>query len=199
MHKMIFFIKESWLLVVSAFAFGLLLAITNATLAPKINQNEIDLLNAKMKSLMPEAAEFKTAVKDFKIGDASTDIYQAVNAEGKTAGFAFIAVGAGFADRIKLVIAVDNTCSKYFGYAVLFSNETPGFGNKITEPYFGSQFIGSPASTLELSKSGDDKKIDKQIVAITGATVSSQAVVKIFNSYIDPIKNALTDKGLIEK
>ena len=43
------------------------------------------------------------------------------------------------------------------------------------------------------------KKIDEQIVAITGATVSSQAVVKMFNRYIDQIKIILKDKGLIVK
>ncbi|MFA7486229.1 MAG: FMN-binding protein, partial [Phycisphaerae bacterium] len=192
-------LKQSWLLITAAFIFGLLLAITSASLDPIIRQNEANLLNAKMKSLIPDANEFKTVIKDFEIANTKTDIYQAVDAKGNTMGFAFIAVGSGFADKIKLVIAVDKNFNKYYGFAVLSSNETPGFGSKIIEPYFSSQFIGAPAETLQLSKIGDDKKIDENIVAITGATVSSDAVVRIFNRYNEQIKNELKDKGFIEK
>lgn len=199
MRKVTYFIEQSWLLVVSAFAFGLLLAIANAALKPIIDQNEIDLLNEKMKALITDANKFKPAINDLRIAETITDIYQALDAKGDTCGFAFTAVGAGFADRIKLVIAVDQTCSQYLGFQVLFSNETPGFGSKIIEPYFSSQFIGAPAGALQLTKSGDDKKIDEQIVAITGATVSSEAVVRIFNRYIDQIKTSLNEKGLIAK
>lgn len=199
MHKVIYFLKQSWLLITAAFIFGLLLAITSAALGPIIRQNEADLLNAKMKSLIPDANEFKPVIKDFEIANTKTDIYQAVDAQSNTIGFAFIAIGSGFADKIKLVIAADKDFSKYYGFAVLSSNETPGFGSKIIEPYFSDQFVGAPAEILQLSKIGDDKKINENIVAITGATVSSDAVVRIFNRYNEQIKNELKDKGFIEK
>jgi Na+-translocating ferredoxin:NAD+ oxidoreductase RnfG subunit len=77
------------------------------------------------------------------------------------------------------------------------SNETPGFGDKIKKDYLGDQFKGAPAGELVLVKTGDDKKIDSEIVAISGATVSSEAVVKTFNVYIDKIKEQLRAKGLI--
>jgi major membrane immunogen (membrane-anchored lipoprotein) len=50
---------------------------------------------------------------------------------------------------------------------------------------------------LNLIKKGDNKKIDNEIVAISGATVSSTAVVNIFNNYLEQIKKQLTEKGLI--
>lgn len=191
------FIQQSWLLMTAAFVFGLLLAVTGAALKPKIEQNEKEKLNAKMRELIVEAKDFSVAVADVEIAGAKTDIYKAVGADGKTIGFALVASGPGFADKIKLVIAVDAQCQKYFGYSVLFSNETPGFGSRIKEDYYRNQFKGAPAEKLELTKAGDDKKIDEQIVAISGATVSSEAVIKIFNKYIEQVKKILTEQGLI--
>jgi RnfABCDGE-type electron transport complex G subunit len=198
-RKVIYFIQQSWLLIIAAFIFGLLLAVTSAVLTPRIQANEAKMLNDKMKALITDANDFEPVIEDVVIAGTRTDIYEALDISGQSLGFALVATGPGFSDKIKLVIAVNESCSKYFGFEVLSSNETPGFGSKIIENYFNNQFVGAPSDKLELVKSGDDKKIDGQIVAITGATVSSEAVVKIFNRHIDKLKEILTDKGLIEK
>jgi electron transport complex protein RnfG len=194
--------QQSWLLIVSAFCFGLLIAVASAAWSPRIKQNEIDKRNRLMKGLMADANSFEIAAEAVQIPGrkgkvTTTDIYRAVDAAGQGVGYAFIAVGSGFADKIKLVIAVDSKCEKFFGFKVLASNETPGFGDKIKEDYLGDQFKQAPVGALVLVKSGDDKEIDSEIVAISGATVSSEAVVKIFNTYIDKVKGHLQAKGLI--
>ena len=201
MSKIEHFIRQSWLLIVSAFMFGLLIAVTNAALSERIIQNEQDELSSLMSGLITEAGSFETAVEAAQIPAGKgkinqTDIYKAVGGEGKTIGFAFVAVGPGFADKIKLVIAVDGRCEKFFGFKVLASNETPGFGSKIKDDYLGGQFREVPVGALELVKTGDAGKIDSEIVAISGATVSSESVVKIFNTYIGEIKRQLQEKGL---
>jgi electron transport complex protein RnfG len=96
------------------------------------------------------------------------------------------------------VLTVDAGFEKLAGFDVLASNETPGFGDKINKDFFRSQFIGAPAVKLEMAKAGDDKKIDAEIIAITGATVSSDAVVTILNNYIGQVKKHIKEKGLIE-
>jgi electron transport complex protein RnfG len=83
------------------------------------------------------------------------------------------------------------------GYGVLAFNETPNLGDLIKGDYFRKQFEGAPAETLTLAKSGDREKIDSEIVAITGATVSSEAVVRIINNYTEQVKKQLQEKGLI--
>jgi len=201
MSKIKHFFEQSWLLIVSSFFFGLLIAVTNAAWSGRILQNEIDKRNDLMRALITDANSFDVAVEAAQIPSQEgkvikTDIYRALDSSGKTLGFAFIAVGSGFADKIKLVIAVDAKCEKFFGFKVLASNETPGFGDKIKEDYLGSQFKGAPAGELELVKTGDAKKIDLEIVAISGATVSSEAVVKTFNTYIGDVKEQLQKKGL---
>jgi electron transport complex protein RnfG len=197
------FIEQSWLLIVSSFCFGLLIAIASAAWSPRIEQNEREKRNGLMRQLIKDANSFEVAAEGVEVPakkgkPTRTDIYKAVDGEGKSVGFAFIAVGSGFADKIKLVIAVDGRCEKFFGFKVLASNETPGFGDKIKEYYLGNQFKGVPAGKLELVKTGDDKKIDSEIVAISGATVSSQAVVDIFNAYIEKIREHLQTKGFVE-
>jgi len=202
MLKIKYFIQQSWLLIVASFCFGLLIAVTNSAWSPRILQNEKDKLNNLMRGLITNAGDFQIAVEGVEIPTgrgkvAKTDIYRALDSNGRCMGFAFVAEGAGFADKIKLVIALDSRCEKFFGFKVLSSNETPGFGSKIKEGYFGSQFIQVPAEKIELLKTGNPEEIDSKIVAISGATVSSEAVVKIFNTYIDKVKEQLRTKGLI--
>jgi len=209
--KIKYFFQQSWLLIVASFVFGLLIAVTNASLEPRIKQNEKDKLNNLMRSLIVDANDFQIAIEQAEIpGDKGrlekTDVYKSLNDNGDCIGFAFVGVGSGFADKIKLVIAVDSKCEKLFGFKVLLSYETPGFGSKIadddpeSDEDFADQFKGAPAQEVELIKTGKlevIKKIDSQIVAISGATVSSDAVAKIFNTYIVKIKEQLRQKELI--
>lgn len=192
------FIAQSWLLITASFCFGLLLALTNAALKEKIQANEIGALYDNMKRLIPQAEDFDMVIPQTEISGNITDVYEAKDGSQQVLGFAFVGIGSGFADKIKLVIAVDKNSDKLLGFEVLSSYETPGFGSRITEDWFRDQFVGAPTDTLELIKSGDAEKIDDKIVALTGATVSSEAVVNIFNNHIGELKKLLKDKGLIQ-
>ena len=202
MSKIKHFIQQSWLLIVASFCFGLLIAVTSTALSPRIEQNEKDKLYNLMRQLISDANDFDKAIEQVEVPGKKgrilrTDIYRAIDVDGKNVGFAFVAAGPGFADKIKLVIAVDGNCERFFGFKVLSSNETPGFGSKIMEDYFGNQFKKAPAQKLVVAKAGKTEKIDSEIIAISGATVSSDAVVKILNTYIDKIKEQLQVEGLI--
>jgi electron transport complex protein RnfG len=207
MNKIKNFIEQSWLLIVASFAFGLLIAVADASLEARIKQNEKDKLDSLMKSLIPDAKDFKLVISQVQIqGEPPTDIYEATGNNGVVSGFAFVGEGSGFADTIKLVIGLNKTGEKFLGFKVLYSNETPGFGSKIaidnpnSNLDFEDQFKDAPAEKVELIKSGKPsviRKIDDQIVAISGATVSSDAVVNIFNTYTEQIKKQLEQKGLI--
>jgi electron transport complex protein RnfG len=197
------FIEQSWLLMTSAVFFGLLLAVTNAAWRPRIIQNEIDKFNNLAGAMITDANSFEIVLEDVEIISAKgkpvkTKIQKAISADGQCLGWAFVCEGAGFQDKIKVVLTVDAAFEKLAGFGVLFSNETPGFGDKIKNDYFKNQFAGAPAVELTLSKSGDDKIIDSEIIAITGATVSSEAVVTILNNYIAQVKKQMKEKGLIE-
>lgn len=189
------FIEQSWLLIVASFFFGLLIAVTNAAWAPRIEQNKIKKLNRLMGSLLPKATGFELEaeleIKSAKGKKVRSNVYKAISDANVCAGWAFNCEGPGFQDKIELVVAVDKDFERIAGFSVLASNETPGFGDRIKLPYYRNQFEGAPAEKLELVKTGDAKEIDPEIVAITGATVSSEAVIKIINNSITQIKQQM--------
>jgi len=200
--KIKYFIQQSWLLIVSSFCFGLLIAITNAAWSPMIERNKIKKLNDHLMSgLLPEATSFELEaeleIESARGQKTKSNIHKALSSQGKCVGWAFNTSGAGFADKIELLVAVDGDFQKFAGFTVLASNETPGFGDRIKRPYYREQFEGAPAGKLRLVKTGDAEKIDSEIVAISGATVSSEAVVKIINNAITQIKEQMQKKELI--
>lgn len=202
MLKIKYFIEQSWLLIVSSFCFGLLIAVTNAALLPKIQENKATELNNLTMDLLPDAKRFVEVEAEIEVKLAGGNkervkVYKAVSGAGKCVGWSFNASGQGFADKIELVVAVDKNFEKIAGFNVLVSNETPGFGDRIKSSYYRDQFAEAPAEKLTLIKSGDPKKIDSEIVAITGATVSSNAVIEMINTFLLQIRNQMRQKGLI--
>ena len=136
-----------------------------------------------MKTLLTTAQTFER--------DEEKQVYVGKDADGQVAGYAFTAEGSGFQDKIGLLIALDSAAENVLGIAVLKSNETPGFGDKAKKPEFKNQFIGVPASKLIVVKDGDRSAVDDTIVAITGATITSEAVVKIVNDAVSAMKAKL--------
>jgi electron transport complex protein RnfG len=202
MSKIKLFIQQSWLLLVSSFFFGLLLAVTNAAWSPRIRQNELAETNELMKSLLPDASSFEQVAEadiDLPAGKKTKSrIYKAMSADGKCVGWEFNAEGAGFADKIEMIVAVDKNFEKIAGIDFASIKETPGFGDRAKQPAFRNQFAQAPAGEFRLAKTGDAERIDSEIVAITGATVTSTAVVNTVNDYVEPVKDYLHAKGLIE-
>ncbi len=178
------FLKDSWLVMLASLVFGLLVAGVHGQLKDRIAQNAQDKLNDKLHVLLSDADSFdsQTATTDtgeeikFSVGKDNT---------GKVLGYAFKTSGGGFADNIELLIAFNPDITSVKGMAVLKSNETPGFGDKIKEDEFKNQFGGCPAQDkLVVVLTGDRSKADREIVAITGATISSDAVTQIVNRAI---------------
>lgn len=186
----------------ASFCFGLLIATANAAWRERILQKEEDKFNNLVRQMLPDADGFETALENVEVDmgkgkKKATSIKKALTADGTCIGWAFKCEGSGFADKIKLVLAVDAGFGRLKGFGVLASNETPGFGDQIKLPYYRNQFIDAPAGELVLTKTGDSDKIDSEIVAISRATVSSEAVVHIVNMFLPQVKNQMQAKGLI--
>ena len=195
------FFEQSWLLIAASFFFGLLIAATNAALSDRIEMNKVTKLTSLAKGLLPQAEKFapvkeKIEIEAFDGKPEVAAVYEAI-ADGNTVGWTFKATGSGFADKIELVVAVDKDFETLAGFDVLLSNETPGYGDQIKESYFRNQFAGAPAASLSLASMGNLEKIDEEIVAISGATVSSTGVVETINHYVAKIKEQFQKKGLI--
>ena len=207
MHKLKHFFQQSWLLIAASFFFGLLIAVTSAALSPRIEQNKINKRNRLVGTLLQDAnlqaknfvpLDSEIEIESLQGRKESFEVFKAMSAAGECVGWSFNAIGPGFADKIELVVVVDKNFEKLIGFDVLSSAETPGFGNQIKFDYFRDQFKGAPTEGLKLETSGDNTKTgDEKIIAISGATISSEAVVDIINNAVTQIKKQIQQKGLI--
>ena len=139
MRRVKYFIEQSWLLIAASFFFGLLIAVTNAALSERIEQNRIDKINDLLGGLLPQAKNFQLDSQielRVKGKTIKSNLYKALSESGEIAGWAFNCQGPGYADKIELLVAVDESFEKIAGFACLASNETPGFGDKITTAYY---------------------------------------------------------------
>jgi electron transport complex protein RnfG len=167
------YLTEAWLVLLLALLFGAALAGVQAALSPKIEQNKLQETLGQISALVPGA---ETGVPETLDG---TRVYRALTAGKQTAGWVLPARGQGFADTIELLIGLNAEATQITGLYVLEQKETPGLGDNIRAPGFQSQFKGKPAGSLQVVKTGKSGPHD--IHALTGATISSDSVVKIVN------------------
>ena len=110
-------------------------------------------------------------------------VFAGYDAEDELVGYAIPAEGSGFADKIKLIYGFAPAQRRVVGMEVLESKETPGLGDKIIKD---AAFVGAFADLavdpkIEAVKKGDGGG-PGQVDAISGATISSKAVVRIIEA-----------------
>lgn len=87
----------------------------------------------------------------------------------------------GYKDVITTAIGLAND-GTIQGIELLAINETPGLGMIAAEPDFKNQFANKNVELFEVTKSGASE--DHQINAISGATITTDAVVNSINAGI---------------
>jgi len=156
----------------AALLSGLIIAAVYFVTAPVAAEQRIVMRNNSMKELVPDAAEFKPI-------EGHTGWF-AAEKDGQVAAYIVSGEGKGYGGTIRMLVAADQA-GAVLGYKVLSHNETPGLGDKTTQPKFRNQFTGKKVENMEVVKIHEDGKID----AISGVTISSRAVTKA-------VKEALT-------
>lgn len=109
-------------------------------------------------------------------------IFAGFDQQGNFIGYAIQGSGSGFQDTIALLYGYQHHQQIVTGMEILDSRETPGLGDKIFKDMdFVNEFKKlSIAADLKAVKKGTKSK-ETEIDSITGATISSKAVVKIMN------------------
>ncbi len=118
-------------------------------------------------------------------------VYVGYDVNGDPVGIALVAAEAGFQDVIRLIFGYDPGSGDVLGMKVLESKETPGLGDKIEKD---SAFIGEFAevgSPIRGVKKGRATDAHEEVVMITGATISSRAVIDIINHRLDALRDPL--------
>lgn len=152
-----------------------LLVVMNRVTKPIIQMQQESEIKSLLGEIFPD-------MDDFEYRDEIYFIYQ----NGENVGYAFLATGKGYGGEISILVGVD-TDFNVNRVIILSHSETPGLGAKITEDSFTNQFRGLSLDEIALTKEGG--KVD----TITGATISSRAVV-------EAIRNTIKEKvSIIQK
>ena len=181
----------SYIVVRMIVALALVGAISAASLVfvykysiPKIRVNTRRATEEAIKDIFPGTAKIDKTGKN-------GDIFKVTGGKGDLMGYAFIAEGNGYQGEIQLICGVDPKMTKMHGMAVLESQETPGLGAEIASDHFRAQFNGlSITHPIEYVKNEKPTQ-PYQIEAITGATISSRAVVNIINKRMKEVTKEL--------
>lgn len=136
-----------------------LLIAFNSITSPIVKNMQVEEIKNTLRSIFPEMSQYE-------LKDEIYIIYQ----DGEKAGYAFMASGSGYSGNIDIMVGLDSGFG-IKGLSILSQTETPGLGSRITESLFTDQFKGLSATDIALKADGG--KID----AVTGATISSRAVV----------------------
>lgn len=109
---------------------------------------------------------------------------------GAPMGYAVTGEKAGFQDIISLIFGYDPVDDEVLGMRVLESKETPGLGDNIyKDSAFVAEFNGVGAPIVGVKGGGGDGP--DEVDMITGATISSTAVIDIINARVQSLEPAL--------
>ena len=163
----------AWLvLTVICVVAAALLAGTNLMTKDVIAENANREKYATLGKLIPDADSFEELESGVIVGK---------DKDGNTVGYSKAATAQGFGGEVETTVAArpDGTIG---GISVGGSNfaETAGLGARAKEPEFQEQFAGKSAP-VALTKDGGE------IDALSGATITSRAVIKGVNQAMEEI------------
>ena len=102
--------------------------------------------------------------------------------QGAVQGYLVEMAPQGYAGEILLLVGISHPDGILRGLRILRHQETPGLGAHITRESFLQAFIDRPLVPLELVKTAP---LSNQVQALTGATISSRAVVEAVNEAME--------------
>ena len=174
------------LLVISAVAAGLL-AVVNSFTSEVIAQAEFEKSVQAYQEIYGDKAdkfepldEAKKAALVEKYKEIQ-DVFVAKKGD-EIVGYGINHTGNGYGGSMTNAIGLLND-GTIAGFRNIQNAETPGIGTQITEaPYF-EQFVGKSFKNGEV-KGNKDPQAEDEIPMISGATISSTAVLKGINSIL---------------
>ena len=159
-----------------------LLGITNNLTKDKIKIQEQKEENRALSIVFPNAEKFSYEEGFYKASDKNDNLV----------GYALIGEGQGYSSIIKVMVGID-TEGNVKGIKILSQQETPGLGDRIDKPEIKGTIWDLLKGKKIIKKESwfqtqfETKKLD-EIQTITGATISSKAVIEIVKNVIEKFK-----------
>ena len=167
-------LKPTVVLAVICIVTSALLAYTNSLTAPVIANLAVETEINTRKEVLKDAEKFVD-------GDLNGTAYcTGKDASGATIGYVFTTAAKGYGGDVKIMVGV-NADGTVAGVQILSLSETPGLGMNATKASFLEQFIGK---TLGIAVNKNEPA-ENEIKALTGATITSNAVTKAVNAAIE--------------
>lgn len=197
------FMKDALVLFAITLVSGLCLGFVYDITKGPIEQATIDKNNRTYQEVLSSASSFTEV-------EGSVEKIAELAASGELAGFGGVAIESvlegtdasgtavgyvinslsndsyGGAVKISVGFDADGTIT---GVGIREINDTPGLGLKAKEPKFKDQYIGKNVDTLVVTKTG--ASADNEIDAISGATVTSNAVTNAVNTAFYYLHNCM--------
>lgn len=173
---------------------GLLIVSAYQLTLPRIERHQGEVMRAAVQEVLRAPQSFDTLflhqgalVKALPAGTSPKGlekIFLGHDAAGRRVGFAVSATENGFQDPVTVMFGYDAAAHRVIAMKIIANKETPGLGNRIeTDSGFVNGFVNA-AAPLEGVKKDRGKTKPNDVVMITGATISSRAVIRIINDAI---------------
>jgi len=168
---------------------GLIIVFVFEATLPTITAYQARVLREAVFKVLPGTTRMQRLV--FREGQLSVKeeenqdeeaLFGGYDAQGRFLGYAIPGAGPGFQDTIRLIYGYLPAERRVVGMEILESRETPGLGDKIyKDADFVADFRALAVDPRILVVKQGAKTEANQVSAITGATISSKAVVRIIN------------------
>jgi electron transport complex protein RnfG len=137
-----------------------------------------------------KAEEMKTLALESLITDVDeyTEIpgkneWYTASADGEIIAYIVPSESKGYGGTMKFLVAVSPE-GTVMNYTIIEANETPGLGDKAEKSPFIDQFPGKTSKQLIVTK---DANNSENILAISGATITSKAVTLAVKTAVDEV------------
>jgi RnfABCDGE-type electron transport complex G subunit len=120
-------------------------------------------------------------------------VYAGIAEDGSLKGYAVYASGAGFQDTITLMFGTDPALSQLSSLTIIKQTETPGLGANVEKDdlflrFWQDRDIQGPLTLHKPAAGSPNELAATEINTITGATISSDAVLGIVNLSLKKLK-----------
>jgi electron transport complex protein RnfG len=159
------------------------------TTLPTITANKARELREAVFKVLPGVSRMQALVyrdgRILAVPEPQKDepvVYGGYDEQGDFVGYAMPGAGPGFQDTIALLYGYLPHDKKVVGMEILESRETPGLGDKIyKDADFVAEFSDLSVEPEIVAVKKGTGTLDNHVDAITGATISAKAVVRIIN------------------
>ncbi|RLD54725.1 MAG: electron transporter RnfG [Bacteroidetes bacterium] len=170
------------LLLITAIASGILAFVNNFT-KPIIEENQRKAKALARKEVLSSAIIFEEVTGGFPY-------FIGKNKDNEITGYTFIATKYGYSSNVKTMVGVNPDFS-IAKIRIIEQSETPGLGANSVKLSFQDQFSHKMKTDLKVNKDGGE------IIALTGATITSRAVTNSIREGLDKLMKSV--KELHEK